>query len=322
MHHRRLGDSDIDVSAISLGSWLTYGGGVRREETEACTRAAFEAGITFFDTANVYGRGAAERAWGEILRDYPRDSYTLATKVYFPMAPRWSPLRMHERGLSGKQIHKQIDASLRRLRTDFVDLYQCHRYDERTPLEETMRALTEVVQAGKARHVGFSEWPVQRILEAVEMPGVAKFVSSQPQYSALRRQAELEVMPLCARHGISQIVWSPLAEGVLTGKYRPGVAPPGGSRAASRSMGRTIGSLLDDATLRAVGRLRAVADQAGLSMSQLALAWVLRRTEVASAIIGASRPEQVRENTRAADVRLDHDTVRAIDEALAGADAR
>jgi 1-deoxyxylulose-5-phosphate synthase len=322
MHERRLGDSQIDVSAISLGSWLTYAGGVGREQTEACTRAAFEAGITLFDTANVYGRGAAERAWGEILSDYPRDSFILATKLYFPMAPRLSPLRARERGLSGKQIHKQLDASLRRLRTDFVDLYQCHRYDDGTPLEETMQALTEVVQAGKARCIGFSEWPIQHIRRAVEMPGVAKFVSSQPQYSALRRQAEREVMPLCATHGISQIVWSPLAEGVLTGKYHPGSAPPPGSRATSRRMGRTIGGLLDDAVLEAVGRLRAVADEAGLRMSQLALAWVLRRPEVASAIIGASRPEQVLENARAADVRLHEDTVRAVDDALSGVASR
>jgi 1-deoxyxylulose-5-phosphate synthase len=322
MHERRLGDSQIDVSAISLGSWLTYAGGVGREQTEACTRAAFEAGITLFDTANVYGRGAAERAWGEILSDYPRDSFILATKLYFPMAPRLSPLRARERGLSGKQIHKQLDASLRRLRTDFVDLYQCHRYDDGTPLEETMQALTEVAQAGKARCIGFSEWPIQHIRRAVEMPGVAKFVSSQPQYSALRRQAEREVMPLCATHGISQIVWSPLAEGVLTGKYHPGSAPPTGSRATSRRMGRTIGGLMDDAVLEAVGRLRAVADEAGLRMSQLALAWVLRRPEVASAIIGASRPEQVLENARAADVRLHEDTVRAVDDALSGVASR
>jgi 1-deoxyxylulose-5-phosphate synthase len=322
MHLRRLGDSHVDVSAIALGSWLTYAGGVGREQTEACTRAAFEAGITLFDTANVYGRGAAESAWGEILSDYPRHSFILATKLYFPMAPRLSPLRARERGLSGKQIHKQLDASLRRLRTDFVDLYQCHRYDDGTPLEETRQALSEVVQAGKVRCIGFSEWPVQHIRKAVEMPGVARFVSSQPQYSALRRQAEREVMPLCATHGISQIVWSPLAEGVLTGKYQPGSAPPPGSRATSRRMGRTIGGLLDDATLEAVGRLRTVADQAGLRMSQLALAWVLRRPEVASAIIGASRPEQVLENARAAEVRLDEETVRAVDDALSGVASR
>jgi aryl-alcohol dehydrogenase-like predicted oxidoreductase len=309
MEQRPLGDSGISVSAIALGSWLTYSGGVGREQTEACTRAAFEAGITFFDTANVYGRGAAERAWGEILADYPRDSYVLATKAYFPMSRR-------DRGLSREQVHKQIDGSLERLRTDHVDLFQCHRYDEQTPLEETMQALTEVVEAGKARHIGFSEWPVQRIREALELPGVAKFVSSQPQYSALWREPEDEVFPLCAEHGISQIVWSPLAQGVLTGKYSPDSPPPAGSRATSKEMNRFIGRLLNRRTLEAVQRLKPIADEAGLTMSQLALAWVLRRPEVACAIVGASRPEQVHENARAAGVRLTDETLAAIDAAL------
>jgi aryl-alcohol dehydrogenase-like predicted oxidoreductase len=310
MQRRQLGDSTLEVSAIALGSWLTYSGGVGREQTEACTRAAFDVGINFFDTANVYGRGAAERAWGEILAGYPRDSFVLATKVFFPMSWR-------DRGLSRAQIHKQIDASLRRLRTDYVDLYQCHRYDEDTPLEETMQALTEVVEAGKARWIGFSEWPAERIREALALPGVAKFVSSQPQYSALWREPEAEIFPLCREHGISQIVWSPLAQGVLTGKYRPGDAPPADSRARSREMNRFIGQWLDDAVLEAVARLRPIAEAAGLTMSQLALAWVLRRDDVAAAIIGASRPEQVHENARAADVRLDDETVAAIDAALA-----
>jgi 1-deoxyxylulose-5-phosphate synthase len=310
MHLRPLGDSTLEVSAIALGSWLTYSGGVGREQTEACTRAAFDAGITFFDTANVYGRGAAERAWGEILAGYPRDSFVLATKVFFPMSPG-------DRGLSSAQIHKQIDASLRRLGTDFVDLYQCHRYDDQTPLEETMQALTEVVEAGKARWIGFSEWPAERIREALALPGVAKFVSSQPQYSALWRAPEAEVFPLCRENGISQVVWSPLAQGVLTGKYRPGEAPPPDSRARSREMNRFIGRWLDDALLEAVARLQPIADAGGLTMSQLALAWVLRHEEVAAAIVGASRPEQVHENARAADVRLDDDTVAAIDAALA-----
>jgi aryl-alcohol dehydrogenase-like predicted oxidoreductase len=310
MQRRQLGDSTLEVSAIALGSWLTYSGGVGREQTEACTRAAFDVGINFFDTANVYGRGAAERAWGEILAGYPRDSFVLATKVFFPMSSR-------DRGLSRAQIHKQIDASLRRLRTDYVDLYQCHRYDEDTPLEETMQALTEVVEAGKARWIGFSEWPAERIREALALPGVAKFVSSQPQYSALWREPEAEIFPLCREHGISQIVWSPLAQGVLTGKYRPGEAPPADSRARSREMNRFIGQWLDDAVLEAVARLRPIAEAAGLTMSQLALAWVLRREDVAAAIIGASRPEQVHENARAADVRLDDETVAAIDAALA-----
>jgi aryl-alcohol dehydrogenase-like predicted oxidoreductase len=309
MQHRRLGDSDLQVSSIALGSWLTYSGGIGRERTEACTRAAFDAGITFFDTANVYGRGAAERAWGEILADYPRDSFAIATKVYFPMSTR-------DRGLSREQIHKQIDGSLQRLQMDHVDLYQCHRYDDATPLEETMLALTEVVEAGKARWIGFSEWPVERIREALAMPGVAKFVSSQPQYSALWRAPEAEVIPLCERNGISQIVWSPLAQGVLTGKYHPGEEPPAGSRARSRDMSRFIGQWLNRTTLDAVDRLRPIAEEAGLTMSQMALAWVLRQENVAAAIIGATRPEQVHENARAADVELTDDTLRAIDEAL------
>jgi aryl-alcohol dehydrogenase-like predicted oxidoreductase len=310
MEQRRLGDSDLDVSVIALGSWLTYGVGVERNQTEACTRAAFDAGVTLFDTANVYGRGAAESAWGEILSGYPRDSYVLATKVYFPMSAR-------DRGLSRAQIHKQIDASLERLRTDFVDLYQCHRYDDDVPLEETMEALTEVVRAGKARWIGFSEWPADRIQAALDLPDVARFVSSQPQYSALWRGPDAEVIPLCERNGISQIVWSPLAQGVLSGKYRPGEAPPADSRARSSKMNRFIKQWLTDDILAAVDRLRPVADEAGITMSQLALAWVLRQPNVAAAIVGASRPEQVHENVAAASVRLSDDTLRAIDDALA-----
>jgi aryl-alcohol dehydrogenase-like predicted oxidoreductase len=309
IEHRRLGDSDLQVSVIALGSWLTYSGGVGRDQTEACTRAAFDAGITFFDTANVYGRGAAERAWGEILRDYKRDSFTLATKAYFPMGGR-------DRGLSREQIHKQIDGSLERLRTDYIDLYQCHRYDDDTPLEETMQALTEVVEAGKARWIGFSEWPPDRIQAALDLPGVARFVSSQPQYSALWRAPEAEVIPLCERNGISQVVWSPLAQGVLTGKYRPGEAAPPDSRARSSTMNRFIKQWLSDEMLEAVQRLRPVAGAAGLTMSQLALAWVLRQRNVAAAIVGATRPEQVRENVAAAGVVLSDDTLAAIDAAL------
>jgi 1-deoxyxylulose-5-phosphate synthase len=309
MEHRALGDSDLKISVIALGSWLTYSGGVGREQTEACTRAAFDAGITFFDTANVYGRGAAESAWGEILSGYPRESYTLATKVYFPMGRR-------DRGLSRAQILKQIDGSLERLQTDYVDLYQCHRYDDDTPLEETMQALTEVVEAGKARWIGFSEWPPDRIEAALDMPGVAKFVSSQPQYSALWRAPEAEVIPLCERNGISQVVWSPLAQGVLTGKYRAREAPPADSRARSSEMNRFIDQWLTTSILDAVQQLRPVADAAGLTMSQLALAWILRQQNVAAAIIGATRPEQVHENAKAAGVQLSDDTLRAIDDAL------
>jgi aryl-alcohol dehydrogenase-like predicted oxidoreductase len=311
MRKRPLGDSGIEVSAIALGSWLTYGVGVAREQTEECTRAAFEAGITFFDTANVYGRGAAERAWGEILAGYPRDSYVLATKAYFPMSST-------DRGLSKPQIHKQLDASLKRLNTDYVDLFQCHRYDDATPLEETMEGLTEVVEQGKARHVGFSEWPAERIREALALPGV-KFVSSQPQYSALYRAPEEEVFPLCAEHGISQIVWSPLAQGVLTGKYKPGEAPPEGSRATSSEMSRFIGQFMRRETLERVQRFVEVANEAGHSPSQLALAWVLRTPDVAAAIIGASRASQVFENAKAAEIELSADTLAAIEAALAPA---
>jgi 1-deoxyxylulose-5-phosphate synthase len=311
MNLRKLGGSDIQVSEISLGSWLTYSGGVERERAKACIEAAFDAGINFLDTANIYGRGAAETLLGEALRGHDRSSYVLATKLYFPMSDT-------DRGLSAAQIHKQIDASLARLQTDYVDLYQCHRYDDATPLEETMTALSEVVRAGKARHIGFSEWPVERIEESLALPGVERWVSSQPQYSMLWRAPEAEVIPLCEREDISQIVWSPLAQGVLTGKYMPGQSPPADSRAASESMGGFIDGLVQPAVLEAVQRLRPIAEQAGLTMVQMALAWVLRVDNVASAIVGASRPEQVHANAAAADVELEQDTLAAIDEALEG----
>jgi aryl-alcohol dehydrogenase-like predicted oxidoreductase len=311
MEFRRLGDSELEVSEISLGSWLTYSGGVERDQTEACTRAAFDAGINFFDTANVYGTGAAEEAWGEILSDFDRDSYILATKVYFPMSET-------DRGLSAEQIAKQIDASLSRLRTDHVDLYQCHRFDTETPIEETMEALSEVVRSGKARYIGFSEWTPEQIRAGLEVEGAEKFVSSQPQYNMIWRAPEAEVFGLCAEHGISQIVWSPLAQGVLTGKYAPGEAPPADSRAASGEMGFAIERYMDDQVLAAVQRLAPIADDNGLTMVQLALAWVLRRDELASAIVGATRPEQVHANADASGVKLSDDTLAAIDEALDG----
>jgi 1-deoxyxylulose-5-phosphate synthase len=239
MKFRRLGDSEIEVSEISLGSWLTYGAGVERDQTEACTRAAFDAGINFFDTANVYGSGAAETAWSEILNDYDRGSYVLATKVYFPMSET-------DRGLSRGQIHKQIDASLERLQTDYVDLYQCHRPDPEVAIEETMEALTEVCEAGKAREIGFSEWTVEQIQAGLDVPGAKKWVSSQPQYNAIWRAPEAELIPFCQEHGISQIVWSPLAQGVLTGKYKPGEPPPEGSRATSDAMNWAMNRYRDD----------------------------------------------------------------------------
>jgi aryl-alcohol dehydrogenase-like predicted oxidoreductase len=310
MRYRRLGSSDLDVSEISLGSWLTYGGGVSATQAEACVAKAFDVGINFIDTANVYSRGGAEAFLGQVLAGRPRGSYFLATKLYFPMNG--------DRGLSREQVFKQIDASLARLRTEYVDLYQCHRYDWDTPLQETMEALTEVVHQGKARYLGFSEWPAERIQAALELPGVEKFVSSQPQYSLLWREPEREIFELCARNGISQIVWSPLAQGALTGKYEPGQTPPKGSRATSREMGWAMDRFRDDDVLEAVQRLRPIADRLGITMPQLALAWVLREPNVASAIIGASRPEQVEENASASGIELDEHTLKEIDEALLG----
>jgi len=309
MKFRKLGSSQIDVSEISLGSWLTYSGGVAREQAQACVRAAFDAGINFIDTANVYGRGAAETLLGEVLAEHERSSYVLATKVYFPMSDT-------DRGLSAAQIHKQIDASLERLRTDYVDLYQCHRYDAQTPLEETMGALTEVVQAGKARHIGFSEWPAEKIEASLALAGMARWVSSQPQYSMLWRSPEAEVIPLCEREQISQIVWSPLGQGVLTGKYLPGEPPPADSRAASESMSGFIDRLVAPPVLEAVQRLKPIAEGEGISMAQLALAWVLRLPNVASAIVGASRPQQVHDNASASGVVLSAETLAAVDAAL------
>ena len=309
MRYRQLGSSDLQVSEISLGSWLTYGGGVDDGRAEACVAKAFDVGINFIDTANVYARGKAEEFLGEVLKDRPRDSYVLATKLFFPMSNTDS-------GLSREQVLKQIDASLARLNTDYVDLYQCHRYDWGTPLDETMQALTEVVRAGKARYLGFSEWPPEKIQEALDLPGVEKFVSSQPQYSMLWRGPERDVIPLCAANGISQIVWSPLAQGVLTGKYAPGQPAPADSRMSSTQMGTFMGRY-DDELLARVQQLRPVADELGISMAQLALAWVLCEPNVASAIIGASRPEQVEDNAAAAGIELDDATLQRIDKILA-----
>jgi aryl-alcohol dehydrogenase-like predicted oxidoreductase len=309
VRYRRLGSSDLEISEISLGSWLTYGGGVERAQAEACVEKAFEVGINFIETANVYARGAAESFLGEALANRPRDSYILGTKLFWPMNG--------DKGLSREQVFKQLDLSLLRLKTEYVDLYQCHRYDWDTPLEETMDALTEVVRQGKVRYLGFSEWPPDRIQAALDLADVEKFVSSQPQYSLLWREPEREVFPLCAANGISQIVWSPLAQGALTGKYKPGEAPPAGTRAASQDMGWSMDRFRDDDVLEAVQRLRPIADGLGISMAKLALAWVLRRQEVACAITGASRPEQVDENASASGIELDDATLRAIDDAVA-----
>lgn len=298
MQYRQLGDSGIEVSAICLGSWLTYGVGVDDSAGRACVDAAFDAGINFIDTANVYGRGAAEEFLGRALQGRARDSYVLATKLFFPMSDS-------DKGLSAAQVAKQIDASLARLRTDYVDLYQCHRYDPDTPLEETMDALSEVVRSGKARAIGFSEWAPEQIEAAVALaPPAVKFVSSQPQYSLLYRRAEAKVIPVSIAHGIGQIVWSPLAMGVLSGKYAPGAAVPADSRAAGEDA-HFMGRYLTDPVLEAVQALKPLADRAGCTLAQLAIAWVLAQPGITSAIVGASRPEQLRETAAAADLTID-----------------
>ena len=313
VRYRKLGSSDLQVSEISLGSWLTYGVGVENDAARACLDRAFELGMNLIDTSNVYGRGAAELFLGDALKDRPRDSYVLATKLFFPMDDTGE-----NQGLSREQVFKQLEGSLERLRTDYVDLYQCHRYDPHTPLEETMEALTEVVRQGKVRYIGFSEWTPAEIQAALNLsPPSEKFVSSQPQYSILWRVIEPEVIPLCAENGISQIVWSPLAQGVLTGKYKPGEPPPSDSRMSSEVMGWAMDRYRSDAVLEAVQRLLPIADGLGVSMAQLALAWVLREPNVASAIIGASRPQQVDDNAAASEIELDQATLDAVDEAVA-----
>jgi aryl-alcohol dehydrogenase-like predicted oxidoreductase len=313
MRYRQLGSSDLQVSEIALGSWLTYGVGVDDTAARACVDKAFEVGINFIDTSNVYGRGAAETFLGDVLENRQRDSYVLATKLFFPMDDTGE-----NQGLSRQQVFKQIDDSLRRLRTDYVDLYQCHRYDSQTPLAETVEALTEVVRQGKARYLGFSEWTAAQIRAALELsPPLEKFVSSQPQYSVLWRVPEREVIPLCAANGISQIVFSPLAQGVLTGKYKPGGPPAPDTRMASERMGWAMDRFSSEQVLEAVQRLEPIADGLGITMAQLAIAWVLREPNVAAAIIGASRPRQVEDNASASGIELDEATLTAIDEAVA-----
>jgi aryl-alcohol dehydrogenase-like predicted oxidoreductase len=309
---RKLGDSGLDVSEICLGSWLTYGGAVEKERAEACVAAAFEAGINFIDTANVYSGGRAEEFLGEVLQARPRDSYVLATKVYGTMPNG-------DRGLSRPQVLKQIDDSLARLRTDYVDLYQCHSYDDDVPLEETLEALTDVVRAGKARFIGVSNWTGAQIEDAVRLArehGYEKIVSSQPEYSLLHRDPESDVFPASAANGVSQIVWSPLAQGVLTGKYAPGAGYGEDTRAAERGdtfMAQYLGTDL----LERVQRLRPIADGLGITMAELSIAWTLREPNLASAIVGASRPEQVTDNAGASGIDLDVATLQAIDAALA-----
>ena len=312
MQYRRLGSTDMNISEIALGSWLTYGGGVAGANAEGCVRRALELGINFIDTANVYSGGEAERFLGNVLANVDRKSYFIATKLYFPVSPT-------DHGLSRAQIEKQLDLSLKRLRLDCVDLYQCHRYDSETPLAETMEALTAAVKSGKTRYVGFSEWRPKQIQAALDMKGMVRFASSQPQYSMLWRDPEKEVMPLCAASGISQIVWSPLAQGLLTGKYLPGQPVPEGSRGASDLMGGFLrDEIRDEALLKGIQRLKPIAEAAGLTLTQLALAWVLRQPNVAAAIVGATRPEQVEANAKASGVTLSAETLAACEEALKG----
>jgi aryl-alcohol dehydrogenase-like predicted oxidoreductase len=313
VNYRKLGASDLIVSEIAFGSWLTFTSGSRKKSAIACVHRALDRGITLFDTANVYGLGKAEKVLGEALHGIPRERYVLATKLFFPMSDI-------DRGLSCEQVHKQIDASLERLKVSYVDLYQCHRYDDRTPLEETMRALTQVVQAGKARYIGFSEWPVERIEAALAIAGVEEFVSSQPQYSLLHRDPERSLLPLCERSGISQIVWSPLAQGFLTGKYLPGAPLPASCRAADLSLKGFINTdWFKPKLLQAIQDLKPLAAEAGLTLAQFALAWVLRQPNVAAAIIGASRPEQIDENVAASGHSLSPELARRAEALIAAA---
>ena len=309
-----MGRSGVKVSEVSLGSWLTYGGSVAEEQARACIHKAYELGINFFDTANVYMRGAAEEIVGRALEGFERDSYFLATKVYFPMGE--GP---NDRGLSRKHITEQCHASLKRLGVDYVDLYQCHRYDEDTPLEETLRAVDDLVRQGKVLYVGVSEWTADQIADALRLAkemNLDRIVSNQPRYNMIQRQIEAEIIPLCGREGVGQVVFSPLAQGVLTGKYLPGEAPEKGTRAADPESNRFMQQLMNEEVLSAVDRLRPVASDAGLSMSQLALAWILAHDNVSSTIIGASRPEQVEDNAEASGVRLSPEIVSEIDNTL------
>ena len=316
MEHRPLGRSGLRVSEITYGNWLTHGELVAREAALACVRAALDAGITTFDTADVYAQGAAEELLGEALRGVRRESVEIATKACLPTGD--GP---NDRGLSRKHIMESAHASLRRLGTDYVDLYQAHRFDERTPLAETLIAFNDLVRQGKVLYLGVSEWTAAQIREALDLAGRLglrdRIVSNQPQYNMLWRVIEPEVLPLCEREGIGQLVFQPLAQGVLTGKYRPGERPPPGTRAAGGGRAPMfIRRVLGDPLLERVQRLRPLADDAGLSMAQFAIAWTLRTDGVSSAIIGASRPEQVAENAAAAGTRLAADVLARIDEVL------
>jgi aryl-alcohol dehydrogenase-like predicted oxidoreductase len=317
MDFRYLGNSGMQISEITYGNWLTHGSQVENDVATQCVRAALDCGITTFDTADVYANGRAEEVLGAALKGERRESLEVFTKVYWPVGP--DPKGKNDTGLSRKHILEGIDGSLRRLQMDYVDLYQAHRYDSFTPLEETMQAFADVVRAGKALYIGVSEWTAEQIRAA---HGLAKelgvpLVSSQPQYSMLWRIIEDEVVPTCKELGIGQIVWSPIAQGVLTGKYQPGQQPPAGSRATDDKGGANmIKRWMSDDVLTRVQQLRPVADDLGLTMAQLAVAWVLQNDNVSAALVGASRPEQVVENVKAAGVRIPEDAMKRIDDAL------
>ncbi|HET7628863.1 MAG TPA: aldo/keto reductase family protein [Bacillales bacterium] len=314
MNYRRLGNSGLKISEVGLGSWLTYGESVGPTVAEQCIHKAYELGINFFDTANVYNRGEAEKVVGKALAAYPRESYVLATKVFFPMGD--GP---NDRGLSRKHIIEQCDASLQRLGVDYVDLYQCHRFDEHSPTEETLMALDDLVRQGKILYYGVSEWRAEQLTDAVHITkerNLHPLVSNQPIYNMLDRYIEKEVLPASERHGIGQVVFSPLAQGVLTGKYKPGQAVPPDSRAADEGINGWIQRYLHDDILEGVAKLDAIAAELGIRLSQLAVAWILRQPGVSSAIVGASRPSQVEENVKAAEVQLPEDVLAEIETIL------
>ena len=315
MEYRRLGNSGMYISEIAYGNWITHGSQVESDAAIKCVRTALDVGITTFDTADVYAGTKAESVLGKALKGVRRESYELLTKVYFPTGTG-----KNDRGLSRKHIMESCHASLKRLNTDHIDLYQAHRFDVETPLEETLRAFDDLIRQGKVSYIGFSEWTASQISDALKIQdarGFDRFISSQPQYSALSRAIEGKVIPLSKREGISQIVWSPMAQGVLTGKYLPGKKPPAGSRATDKKSGANfISTLMKDEVLQAVQNLRPIADAHGLTLSQLAIAWVLQNENVAAAIMGATKPSQVKENVKAAGVKLSSDTMSAIDKVL------
>ena len=315
MEYRRLGSTGMYVSEISYGNWITHGSQVEQEAAIKCVKTAFDLGITTFDTADVYAGTRAETVLGKALKGIRRESYELFTKVYWPTGTG-----KNDRGLSRKHIMESCHASLKRLNVDHIDLYQMHRFDFETPVEESLQAFEDLIRQGKVNYIGFSEWTAEQISSALKIQdarGYSRFVSSQPQYSALWRVIEAEVVPLSRKEGIGQIVWSPIAQGVLTGKYKPGAKPPAGSRATDKKSGAgMISRWMRDEVLEAVQKLQPVADSVGLTMSQLAIAWVLQNDNVSSAIMGATKPSQVKENVKASGVKLDASVMKAIDSAL------